>query len=68
MDIRVQFGRNVRRLRERIGLSQEEFADKAGVHRTYQSGIERGVRAPTIVVVERIAKALGVEPGELFRD
>lgn len=68
MDIRVRFGKNVRALREKSGFSQEEFADKAGVHRTYQSGIERGIRAPTIVVVERIAKALGVEPGELFRD
>lgn len=66
MDIRVRFGRNVRDLRTGVGLSQEEFADIAGVHRTYMSGIERGVRAPTIIVVDRLARALGVEPGALF--
>ncbi|MCW3837083.1 helix-turn-helix domain-containing protein [Sphingomonas canadensis] len=66
MDIRVRFGRNVRALRAETGLSQDEFADKVGVHRTYMSGIERGVRAPTIIVVEKIAKALGVSAGKLF--
>jgi transcriptional regulator with XRE-family HTH domain len=67
MDIRVRFGRNVRALRDAAELSQDEFADKVGVHRTFMSGIERGVRAPTIIVVEKIALALAVEPGELFR-
>jgi transcriptional regulator with XRE-family HTH domain len=66
MDIRERFGKNVRRLRTAAGLSQDEFADKADVHRTYMSGIERGRRAPTIIIVERIALALGVEPGSLF--
>jgi transcriptional regulator with XRE-family HTH domain len=67
MDIRTRFGRNVRSLRRAADLSQDEFADLAGVHRTYMSGIERGTRAPTIIVVERIAAALKVEPGDLFR-
>jgi transcriptional regulator with XRE-family HTH domain len=67
MDIRVRFGQNVKALRKSAGLAQDELADKADIHRTYQSGIERGVRAPTIIVVEKIALALGVEPGELFR-
>jgi len=62
----VRFGKNVRALRAEAGLSQDEFADKVGVHRTYMSGIERGVRAPTIIVVEKIAKALGVTPGALL--
>ncbi len=66
MDIKVRFGRNVRALRAAADLSQDEFADKVGVHRTYMSGIERGVRAPTIIVVEKIAMALNVEPGALF--
>lgn len=67
MDIKVRFGRNVRVLRGLANLSQDEFADRVGVHRTYMSGIERGVRAPTIIVVEKIAEALGVEPGDLFK-
>lgn len=67
MDIKVRFGRNVRALRDLANLSQDEFADRVGVHRTYMSGIERGVRAPTIIVVEKIEEALGVEPGALFK-
>lgn len=62
----MRFGRKVRALRDAADLSQDEFADKVGVHRTYMSGIERGVRAPTIIVVDKIARALGVEPGVLF--
>lgn len=63
----MRFGRNVKALRKATGLSQDELADKVPIHRTYMSGIERGVRAPTIIVVEKIAVALGVEPGALFR-
>lgn len=62
----MRFGRNVRALRAEAGLSQDEFADQVGIHRTYMSGIERGRRAPTIIVVEKIAKALGVTPGALL--
>lgn len=68
MDVRARFGNNVRALRAASGLSQDEFADKVGIHRTYMSGIERGVRAPTILVVERLALALAVDPGILFAD
>lgn len=55
----------MRAIRREKGWSQEELADRAGVHRTYISGVERLVRNPTITVVERIAKALGVGVGEL---
>lgn len=68
MDIKVRFGRNVKALRKATGLSQDEFADKAAIHRTFMSGIERGKRAPTIIIVERLASALGVDPGALFAD
>lgn len=51
-------GGNVRRARERRGWSQEELAERAGTHRTYISGIERGVRNPTIEIVATIAGAL----------
>jgi transcriptional regulator with XRE-family HTH domain len=66
MDIRARFGGNVKLLRSEAGVSQDEFADQVGVHRTYLSGIERGLRAPTIIVVEKIANALNVEAGVLF--
>ena len=66
MDIRTRLGKNLRRLRDEKGLSQEAFAHEAGIHRTYISDIERGARNPTITVVEKIAVALGVGAGELF--
>ena len=59
MDIRIRLGRNLRRLRDEKGLSQEAFAHEAGIHRTYISDIERGSRNPTVTVVEKIAQALG---------
>ncbi len=67
MDIRQRLGRNVRRLQVGKDLSQEAFADEAGIHRTYVSDIERGSRNPTITVVERLAVALGVDAGELLK-
>jgi transcriptional regulator with XRE-family HTH domain len=60
-------GINVRRLREGRDLSQEELAFEAELHRTYISGVERGVRNPTVTVVAKIAKALGVTPDQLLR-
>jgi len=65
MDIRRRLGLNVRRLRRARGWSQEEFAERAGLHRTYVSGVERGVRNPTITIVERLAEALEATIGEL---
>lgn len=61
MDVRRRVGLNVKRLREAQGISQEDLADRAGVHRTYVSGVERGVRNPTITVLEKIAGALGAK-------
>jgi transcriptional regulator with XRE-family HTH domain len=65
MDIRRRLGLNVQRLRRARGWSQEEFAERAGLHRTYISGVERGVRNPTITIVGRLAEALGATIGEL---
>ena len=59
MDVRRRVGLNVKRLRAAQGISQEDLADRAGVHRTYVSGVERGVRNPTITILEKIAGALG---------
>jgi len=66
MDIRRQVGANVRRLRDERGLSQEKLGFEAELDRTYISGVERGVRNPTVTVLQKIAKALRVEPAELL--
>lgn len=65
-DIRLRFAKNVRRLRRAQDISQEAFADLAEVHRTYVSDVERGKRNPSITVVERFARALGVSAGSLL--
>ena len=66
MDARRLLAQNIQRLRLAKGWSQEELADQAGVHRTYVSGIERRVRNPTVTILARLAKALGVSIGDLF--
>lgn len=58
---------NLRRLRTDIGLSQEELAERAGLHRTYVSSIERGERNVSVVNICLLAEALGVEPSELLK-
>lgn len=64
----IRFGRRVRVLRERAGLSQEHFAHKAGIHRTYLGGVERGERNLGLKNVYRLAAALGVRVAELFAE
>lgn len=66
MDICKQVGNNVRRLRTEKDWSQEELADQTGLHRTYISGIERGVRNPTVTIIAKMAEKLGVEPSEIL--
>lgn len=61
-------GRNVRRVREGRGLSQEALADELGVHRTYLGGVERGERNLTLRSVERLAAALTVDPLSLLTE
>lgn len=68
MDIRHRVGENVKRWRKARGLSQEGLAFECGLHRTYVSGVERGVRNPTVIVLERIAVALDVPPARLLED
>lgn len=52
--------------RQRAGLSQEALAHAADLDRTYVSGIEREIRNPTLTVVAKLAKAVGVAPAELL--
>ena len=64
--IQSRFGANLKKLRLEAGLSQEAFADKCGLDRTYVRGIERGVRNPTLEVIHVLAKGLGKEMKGLF--
>ena len=66
MDVRQRVGLGILRHRHEKGLSQETLADMADVHQTYLSGLENGKRNPSVVVLNRIAKALGVDVAELF--
>lgn len=66
MAIRRLVGRNLKRFREEAGFSQEALAFECGLHRTYVSGVERGVRNPTVVVLEKLAEPLGVPAWRLL--
>ena len=65
--VRTRFGKRVRDLRLEKRLSQEELAFRAGVHRTYLGGIERGERNPSLKNIARIGEALEVTLPDLFR-
>ncbi len=65
-DLQRQLGRGLRAHRKARGLSQEEFADVAGVHRTFIGGLERGERNVTLQTVERLADRLHVDPMDLL--
>jgi len=66
-DVRIRFGKAVRKKRNRIGVSQEEFADMCGLDRTYIGGIERGERNLSLVNIEKISRTLKITLSELFR-
>ena len=62
----ILLGKRIRKIREECGYSQEEFAMKADIDRSYMGGIERGERNISSINLIRIAKILKVEVGELF--
>ena len=66
-DIRERFGFAVKSRREELGLTQEALADKAEIHRTYLSDIERGSRNVSLINIEKVATALSVSMSELFQ-
>lgn len=66
-DILVRLGNRVRKERLALGLSQERFAEIANVHRTYVGMIERAEKNITLTNLEKIARALGLEPSELLK-
>ena len=67
MDLNKKIGQRLRELRQEKNMSQGDIAKKLGVHRSYISGIERGVRNPTVKNIEKIAEALGVGPYTLLQ-
>ena len=67
-DLQKTLGRNLRRYREERGLSQEDFAELVGVHRTYMGGVERGERNLTLRSVERVAATIGIDPVDLLQE
>jgi len=65
-DILKKFGQKVKKLREEKGWTQEELAKKCGLHRTYIGSIERSERNVSLINIEKIAKALGVNTKQLL--
>lgn len=65
-DLRPAFGERVRALRVERELSQERLAERAGLHWTYVSGVERGLRNPSLNIIASLAKGLGMSPSELL--
>jgi transcriptional regulator with XRE-family HTH domain len=63
----VEFGRRLRAQRTELGWSQMDLAERAGMHFTYLSSVERGERNISLVNILRVANALGVDPGDLLR-
>lgn len=66
MEIIKVFGRNVRKYRMQKGLSQEKFAERCGLHRTYISDIECFRRSISLDNIQKIAEALGIDTYKLF--
>jgi transcriptional regulator with XRE-family HTH domain len=67
LDIRIRFGRALRRHRQKLGVSQEAFADMCQLDRSYIGGVERGERNVALVNIEKIAKTLRLSVAQLFR-
>jgi transcriptional regulator with XRE-family HTH domain len=63
-----RFGKRLRSVREKVGVSQEKLAEMAGLHRTYVSSVERGKRNISLLNIQRLARALKVSMAELMPD
>ena len=66
MDVKLKFGLKIKELRKLKGISQERLANLAEIDRTYLPTIENGERNVSIVVIEKLANALGVKIKDLF--
>lgn len=67
MELRRIVAQNLRRLRQDRGLTQEEFADLAGLNRNYIGMIEREENAPTVDTLEALSKALAIDPEQFLK-
>ena len=65
-EVSLRFGEKLRKLRKQRGISQEELAGRAGLHRTYVSSVERGERNVSLETIERLARGLGLPMGDLM--
>jgi transcriptional regulator with XRE-family HTH domain len=65
-DLRPGFGKRVRQRRIALGLSQEGLAERADLHWTFVSGVERGIRNPGLNAIGKLARALGITPSKLL--
>jgi transcriptional regulator with XRE-family HTH domain len=66
-DLQKRLGLRIRSMRQKQSLSQEAFADACGVHRSYMGAVERGEKNLTVASLSKIAHALNVKVGDLFR-
>ena len=66
-NLNTSLGAVIRDLRVAAGMSQEELADRAGIHRTYVSQLERGLKSPTVAILVDLAKALDTSPSRILR-
>lgn len=64
--LRARFGDRIRELRQQRGLSQEDLAERSGLHRTQIGFVERAERSPRLDTIEKLARGLGVSLAELF--
>jgi transcriptional regulator with XRE-family HTH domain len=62
----VKFGQVIREIRLKRGMSQEDLAEKASLHRNYIGGIESGQRNPSLGIILTLSAALGIKPGRLL--
>ena len=65
-EVLERFGKRLREVREKKGLSQEKLAELAGLHRTYVSSVERGLRNISLLNIDKLADALGVSLAHLM--
>jgi len=67
-DLKAAIGGVLRAKREKLGISQEEVAERAGVDRTYVSILERGLKSPTVETLEKVCAALGTLPERVIEE
>ena len=65
-DVQLSFGKKLRLIRQKQGVSQEKLAELAGLHRTYVSSVERGERNISLINIAKLAQSLGVPMGKLM--